>query len=79
MNNRRLKLSENFIRTLLSLPESGLGYQIVRVFLKSGKVLYHRKVLHSELLMLEKNEDITLNDITGIELEPRSSGYAIGW
>jgi hypothetical protein len=69
MKSRWLKLSENFIKTLLKLPESGMGYQIVRVFLKSGKVLYNRKVLHSELLKLEKNEYITLNDITGIELE----------
>jgi hypothetical protein len=69
MKSRWLKLSENFIKTLLKLPESGLGYQIVRVFLKSGKVLYNRKVLHSELLVLDKDEVITLNDIAGIELE----------
>jgi hypothetical protein len=54
---------------LLSLPESGMGYQIVSVFLKSGKILYHRKILDYELLMLKKNEEITLVDIARIELE----------
>lgn len=46
-----------------------MGYQIVSVFLKSGKVLNHKKVLNSELLMLEENEEINVNDIGKIELE----------
>jgi hypothetical protein len=70
MKTRTLKLSEYFINTLVNLPESGMGYQIVKVILKSGKVLYHSKVLNSEVLMLNENEDISINDIAKIELEP---------
>lgn len=32
-----LKLSDYFIKNLLKLPESGMGYQIVRVFFKFRK------------------------------------------
>lgn len=46
-----------------------MGYQIVKVILKSGKILYQHKVLNSELLMLEENENITVKDIDNIELE----------
>ena len=52
MQNRTLKLSGRFINTLLNLPENGMGYQIVKVILKSGKILHQHKVLNSELLML---------------------------
>lgn len=60
-----------FINTLVNLPEKGMGYQMVKVFLKSGKVLYQHKVLNSELLMLEENENITIKDIDKIELESK--------
>jgi hypothetical protein len=69
MQSRTLKLSDSFINLLINLPESGMGYQMVKVFLKSGKVLYRHKVLNSELLMLEENENIAVEDIDKIELE----------
>jgi hypothetical protein len=46
-----------------------MGYQLVKVILKSGKVLHRHKVLNSELLMLDENENITVKDIEKIELE----------
>jgi hypothetical protein len=69
MKTSTLKLSENLINALVNLPETGMGYQIVKVFLKSGKVLNHIKVLNSEILMLEENENITVKDIDKIVLE----------
>lgn len=69
MKTRKLKLSEKLINTLINLPESGMSYQIVNVILKSGKVLYQHKVLNSEFLMLEENENIAVKDIDKIELE----------
>jgi len=71
MQTRTLKLTEGFINVLVNLPESGMGYQLVNVTLKSGKVLHRHKVLNSELLMLEENENITVKDIDKIELESR--------
>ena len=69
MQSRTLKLSNSLINILVSLPENGMGYQVVRVILKSGRVLHQYKVINAELLMLEENEKITLNDIEKIELE----------
>ena len=71
MKARTLKLSDNFIDTLVNLPENGMGYQIVKVFLKGGRVLNQHKVLNSELLIVEDNEKITVNDIDKIELESK--------
>ncbi|HCN84956.1 MAG TPA: hypothetical protein DIT07_15265 [Sphingobacteriaceae bacterium] len=72
MNSRTLKLPDSFINILLKLPENGMGYQLVKVILKSGKVLHQQKVLNAELLMLEENENITIKDIEKIELEKRN-------
>lgn len=69
MQTRTLKLTGSLINILVNLPESGMGYQIVKVILKSGKILHQHKVLNSELLMLEENENITVKDIDKIELE----------
>ena len=71
MQSRTLKLSDSFINLLVNLPENGMGYQIVKVFLKSGKVLHQHKVLNAEILMLEENEKISVKDIEKIELETR--------
>ncbi len=71
MQTRTLKLTDSFINVLINLPESGMGYQLVRVILKSGKVLHQHKVFNSELLLLEENENITIKDIEKIELENR--------
>lgn len=71
MQSRTLKLPNSFINILVELPETGMGYQLVKVILKSGKVLHQHKVLNSQLLMLEDNENITAKDIEKIELEKR--------
>jgi hypothetical protein len=69
MEHRTIKLPHNFIKKLVNLPENGMGYQIVSVILRSGKILSSHKVLNSELLMLEGDEKIVANDIERIGLE----------
>ncbi len=71
METRTLKLSDSFINILVNLPENGMGYQIVKIILKSGRILHRHKVINSSLLMLEENENITEKDIEKIELESR--------
>jgi len=71
METRTLKLPDSFIDILINLPETGMGYQIVKVILRSGKVMHRQKVLNSELLMLEENELIQARDIVTIELESK--------
>ena len=69
MQNNTIKLPESLINKLINLPESGMGYQIVKVILRNGKILKQHKVFNSELLMLEENELIRAIDIANIELE----------
>ena len=64
-----LKLSASQENELRNQPETGMGYQMVKVILKSGKVLHQHKVLNSEFLILDENEKITVKDIDKIELE----------
>ena len=71
MQTQTLKLPESFINLLVNLPESGMGYQIVKVILKSGKILHRHKVLNSEFLLMDETENIKANDIEKIELEAR--------
>jgi hypothetical protein len=71
MQTRRLKLPDDFIRILTGLPESGMGYQMVKVILKGGKTLRQHKVLNSSILILEENEDFSEVDIEKIELESK--------
>ena len=71
MQTRTLKLTDSFINSLINLPESGMGYQLVKIILKNGNVLTRHKVINSELLMLEENENINIGDIDKIELEKR--------
>ena len=71
MQTSTLKLPDSFINILINLPENGMGYQIVKVILKSGKILHEHKVLNSELLVLEENENISVKDIDKIELESK--------
>ena len=72
MQNNTIKLPESFINKLINLPETGMGYQIVKVIMRSGKILHGQKVLNSEFLMLEENENIYIKDIEKIELETNS-------
>jgi hypothetical protein len=57
------------VNYLINLPESGMGYQLVKVFLKDGKVLRQHKVLNSSILLLEENEKINLSQISKLEPE----------
>ncbi|MFM6975296.1 MAG: hypothetical protein ACKOW2_00395 [Sphingobacteriaceae bacterium] len=69
MSLRTLKLSNSLINMLVRVPESGMGYQLVKVILKTGQILPHHRVLNSEILMLEENENFNIKDIEKIELE----------
>lgn len=69
METRTIKLPDIYVSMLVNLPESGMGYQIVNVILRSGQVLHNHKVLNSELLMLEENEHVRARDIANIVVE----------
>ncbi len=66
---KTLSLPNNLSNKLLKLPETGMGYQLVKVVLKNGKELQHAKVLNASLLILPNGEYFTNNDIEKIEPE----------
>ncbi|MDQ3683667.1 MAG: hypothetical protein M3352_11460 [Bacteroidota bacterium] len=65
----RIELPEKFVCQLVNLPESGMGYQMVKVFLKDGKVLKKHKVFNASVLELLPNEKFSHSDIVKIELD----------
>ncbi len=66
-----IQLPNRWTSLLANLPETGMGYQLVKVILKNGKVLNNYKVLNSSLLLLEKDENLTKEDIAVVEIEDR--------
>ena len=69
MSANRLTLTNHWISYLMNIPEKGMGYHLVKVFLKNGKILPQHKVLNSSILLLEPNEDINIDDIEKIQAE----------
>jgi hypothetical protein len=65
-NKAQLRLSNKFIEVLESFPEQGMGYQIVNIELKDGRVLTDRIVFNSTYLKLDKEDNFTLDEIKDI-------------
>jgi hypothetical protein len=65
----KIKIPDKFSDQLVKLPENGMGYQLVKVFLNNGKILHQHRVLNSSLLVLEDDEIISSFQIEKIELE----------
>lgn len=57
------KTTSNQRELLISLPETGMGYQIVDVVLKNGKILHHKIVKNTQVLQLEDFEKCQPEDI----------------
>jgi hypothetical protein len=64
----RIKLSENWVEYLCSMPESGMGYQVVDVMLKDGRVLREIVVFNAEELGLPPEyKDLKIEDIEDVK------------
>ncbi len=59
-------LPENIQDILKKRPESGMGYHIVDVKLKSGEILKDRTVLNSSILVLNNDESLDVNQIESV-------------
>ncbi|HWC52820.1 MAG TPA: hypothetical protein VG676_04470 [Chitinophagaceae bacterium] len=66
-----IQLPNKWSNILTDLPETGMGYQLVKVFLKNGKVLRKHKVINSSILVLDPQEKISEKEIEKIELESK--------
>lgn len=58
-----IELPEDFKSQLVDLPESGMGFHIVDILLKSGRVLKNRTVLNGSKLLLNPDEVLDINEI----------------
>lgn len=67
----KIKLPEKLIDKLADLPEQGMGYQVVAVSLKDGKILTDRRVINSTFLLLLENEHLATKDIEDVELNKK--------
>lgn len=64
----KLHLAIEHVETLENLPEYGIGYQIVDITLKDGRVLKEKVVVCCFILHLDEEEDIKPSDIEKVEL-----------
>ncbi len=63
----KLELNKQQIDFLSQLPEQGMGYQLVDLTLKDGRVMKGMVVLNCTYLKLDESELIKLDDIDRIE------------
>ena len=64
-----IKLSKKWVEYLALVPESGMGYQIVDVTLKDGRVLKNTVVFNAEDLKLPpEHRGVELEDVEEIRL-----------
>jgi len=61
-----IKLPKHCQIYLESIPEKGMGYHIMDVFLRKGIMLMNRTILNNTYLILEDNEKIETKDIFNI-------------
>jgi hypothetical protein len=69
---RTIILPPPITQKLAFLPESGMGYQVVSLTLRDGRVLKRRNVINGEQLVLDDGEIMESSEIrevsaTGIE------------
>ncbi len=65
----RLTLDKKWTDRLLQLPESGMGYQRVRVRLKDGRTIEDAVALNGQILLIsDEVKGFDAADITHIEL-----------
>lgn len=69
----KFKLNKHWIKYLLDLPESGMGYQKVNITLNNGEVLRNVIVYNAEIFEYSHNNSLkNSSDIVNIELVKKS-------
>ena len=61
-------LPVEFVLQLELLPENGMGYHIVDIYLKNGSILKQKIVLNCEILKLDDSEDFAVDEIVELHL-----------
>jgi hypothetical protein len=63
----KIKLLEEHIKFLESIPEDGMGYQIVTIKMKDGRTYLRRVVLNSMYLQVAEDECLDPSEIENIQ------------
>lgn len=63
-----MRLSKKWIDKLVALPENGMGYQFVDIYLKNGIIIRKVAVVNCEALIYRGNLSFSETDIQNIEL-----------
>jgi|GEM_PF-602495 len=71
---KKVKLLDTQIKLLESLPEQGMGFQIVDIELKNGQKLANRIVFNSTYLQVNEEEFIDPLQIELIKLHDEKNG-----
>jgi hypothetical protein len=67
----KIKLLHKQIDLLVNLPETGMGYHIVDIRLKDGRIFNEKVVLNSTYLQIEGEGKIDPNEIETIKLHKK--------
>jgi hypothetical protein len=75
---QRLKLPSTWFRYLMSKPETGMGFQSVRVTLRSGVVVDDVTAWNCEILSMNDGSNFTFsaNEIENIEVLTKEGNHA---
>jgi len=65
----RVELTKDLQDIIKDHPEKGMGYHIVNLVLKNGRVMNNRKVLNSSILILNPDETLNVDDIDDIIID----------
>lgn len=65
----RVELTKDLQDIIKNHPEKGMGYHIVDLVLKNGRVMNNRKVLNSSILILNPDETLNVDDIDDIIID----------
>ena len=63
-----MRLSQKWVDKLTALPETGMGYQVVDVYLKNGMIIRELKLFNGEVLVNQAHSSFSENDILDIKL-----------
>lgn len=63
---REIELTQEVKSQLDGLPETGMGYHVVDVLLKNGRLLKDRTIVNSSKLLINPDDDINPDDIVEI-------------
>lgn len=64
----KIPLNNEQVTQFVHLPETGMGYHIVDVHLKDGRVLLKQMIFNSSILVIKTDDSITNDKIVKIEL-----------